>query len=258
MQIAYSVKKSSGCISRQVGAVVTDSNYSVKSVGWNNSAQGQVPCALRSAEDLLNGVDEEAYSLYERNDHVFRKAIEYKYRDLIEHVNLDKGEDGGRNLSFCFKDVQNEIDGEKNQVHTRALHAEENAFLQISKYGGQQIKGGYLFTTASPCELCAKKAYQLGISKIYYIDPYPGIATSHILNGGTKSPELLLFRGAVGSAFHRLYQPIMPYKDELDMAFKIPRKGNGKDMRIRKMEEENRALRAQVEELKSQLARNEV
>lgn len=36
MQIAYTAKVNSGCISRQVGAVVTDEHYSIKSVGWND------------------------------------------------------------------------------------------------------------------------------------------------------------------------------------------------------------------------------
>ena len=71
-------------------------------------------------------------------------------------------------------------------------------------------------TTASPCELCAKKAYQLGIKHIHYIDPYPGIAMSHILMGGTNNPELFLFSGAIGRAFHSLYSPIVAYKDELN------------------------------------------
>jgi deoxycytidylate deaminase len=68
MQIAYSVKKNSGCISRQVGAVVTDETFAVKAVGWNNTAQGQVPCLLRSSENLLQGMDKEAYSEYEKTD----------------------------------------------------------------------------------------------------------------------------------------------------------------------------------------------
>lgn len=68
---------------------------------------------------------------------------------------------------YCFKSIYNGMKKDKNQVHTRALHAEENAFLQIAKYGGAKIEGGKLFTTASPCELCSKKAYQLGIKEIY-------------------------------------------------------------------------------------------
>ena len=113
--------------------------------------------------------------------------------------------------------------GEKNQVHTRSLHAEENAFLQISRYGGQGLVGGCLFTTASPCELCAKKAYQLGISKIYFIDPYPGISKEHVLAGGKYQPEVILFTGAIGQAYHELYQPVMAYKDELDCFIQDPK-----------------------------------
>ena len=249
MQLAYSVKKSSGCISRQVGAVVTDETFSVKSVGWNNTPQGQVPCLLRSAEHLLNGIDSSAYSDYEKNDDVFRGIIEAKYsKEIILRANQ-----GGRNLAYCFKDIQNEVENEKNQVHTRSLHAEENAFLQIAKHGGQKLKGGILFTTASPCELCAKKAYQLGISQIFYIDPYPGIATSHILSSGDNSPKLVLFRGAIGSAFHRLYQPIMPYKDELDMLFSFRKKENKKDTHIRKLQSENSQLKEKLALLESKL-----
>ncbi|MCP8690413.1 anti-phage dCTP deaminase [Marinobacterium sedimentorum] len=246
MQIAYSVKQNSGCISRQVGAIVTDEFYSVKAVGWNNTPQGQVPCLLRSAGHLIDGIDSDAYSFYERNDEGFRGAVEEKYTRLIA-----KSIDKGRNLAYCFKDIQNEVENEKNQVHTRSLHAEENAFLQISKYGGQKIKGGILFTTASPCELCAKKAYQLGISRIVYIDPYPGIATSHILASGDNCPELSLFRGAIGIAFHRLYQPIMPYKDELEMLLTVPKKENKKDMQIKRLKDENSSLKDRIATLEN-------
>ncbi|WP_081811676.1 hypothetical protein [Ectopseudomonas composti] len=248
MQIAYTVKQSSGCISRQVGAAVTDANYSVKSVGWNNTPQGQVPCLLRNAEDLILGEDNLAYSDYEKNDPLFRKALEEKFNPLKKSPLLD-----GRNLSFCFKDIQNEIEGEKNQVHTRSLHAEENAFLQISKHGGVKLQGGILFTTASPCELCSKKAYQLGISLIIYIDPYPGIATRHTLLSGQHSPKMQLFRGAVGRAYHQLYQPVMPYKDELETLLSIPKKTNKKSIRNKSLENENKELRFQIEELKREI-----
>ena len=219
MQVAYSVKKNSGCISRQVGAAISDADYSIKAVGWNNTPEGQVPCILRNVSDLVNGYDSEAYSYYERNDAAFRKEIKSKYINVFQIKDKDST---GLNISYCFKDVQNSVEGQKNQVHTRALHAEENAFLQIVKHGGQAIKKGILFSTASPCELCAKKAYQIGVSKIIYIDPYPGITTSHILKSGSSSPELILYRGAVGRAYDKLYQPIMPFKDELDFYYEIP------------------------------------
>jgi deoxycytidylate deaminase len=210
MQMAYTAKLNSGCISRQVGAVVTDEGFSVRSVGWNDAPFGQVPCNLRNREDLLGGRDSTAYSEFEKTNEPYLATFRERSLKFVPIAA------GGRNNSFCFKTEYNSFTKEKNQVHTRSLHAEENAFLQIAKYGLGAIEGGNLFTTASPCELCAKKAYQLGIVGIYYIDPYPGIAVSHILRGGSNNPKMILFSGAIGRAFHRLYTPIVAYKDELN------------------------------------------
>jgi len=207
MNIAFNAKLNSGCISRQVGALVTDKNYSVVSIGWNSVPEGQTPCNLRNIDDLVNCANKEDFSEFERSNESFKKYVKTK---KINKICLE-----GRNHSYCFKDYYMDLKSEKNQVHTRSLHAEENAFLQISKYGGRAVFSGILFTTASPCELCAKKAYQLGINTIYYIDPYPGISKEHILSAGINSPNMKLYYGAIGNAFTKLYNPIMSMKDEL-------------------------------------------
>lgn len=213
MQIAYNAKLNSGCISRQVGAVITDSNYSIKAVGWNSVAEGQVPCNLRNAENYLTNKDITSFSTYELEDPQFNNQMHKKYSAVIKSDRLQ-----GRLCSYCFKDEYEAITGEKNQVHTRSLHAEENAFLQIVKYGGEGIRGGKLFTSASSCVLCSKKAFQLGITDIYYIDPYPDIATSHILSFGkdkSRCPTCHLFYGAIGRAYTCLYTQRIAIKDEL-------------------------------------------
>ncbi|WP_432671151.1 hypothetical protein [Flavobacterium sp. SM2513] len=218
MQLAFSSKYNSGCISRQVGAVVTDEFYSVKSIGWNEVPQGQTPCSLRSVTDLIDNKNSEIFTEYEKNGGNYdglsfldkTKALIPKDKSIEEF----KSDLNGHNCPFCFKEFHNAFEGKDNQVHTRSLHAEENAMLQISKYGGQPIKGGNLFTTASPCELCSKKAYQLGIENIFYIDPYPGISKTQILKGGLKNPNLYMFQGAVGRGFFKLFEPYMSIKDE--------------------------------------------
>ncbi len=252
MQIAYTAKYNSGCISRQVGATVTDENYSIKAIGWNNTPEGQVPCNLRNAEDLLTDKDDiTAFSPYERTDPEFRsvlvKNFQQQIKDNVENL-------CGRNVCFCFKTLKNSFSEGKNQVHTRSLHAEESAFLQITKYGGNGVKGGKLFTTASPCELCSKKAYQLNIKVIYYIDPYPGISKTQILEAGTPeyNPEVRLFNGAIGSAYHWLYQPFMAYKDELTLLL-----GNKIDDKLTKIQEEftgqEKVYKQDIEDLKKRI-----
>ena len=181
--------------------------------------RGQIPCNLRSRTELLAGTSNSAYSDFERSDNEYLGKFRTKssaFRVILKH---------GRNDAYCFKSDYNEFKDEKNQVHTRSLHAEENAFLQLTMSGASISKGAKLFTTASPCELCSKKAYQLGIETIIYIDPYPGIAVDHVLGIGANRPTLELFSGAIGRAFHKLYTPVVAYKDELNamVGYEIPK-----------------------------------
>lgn len=223
MQVAITAKLSSGCISRQVGAVVTDENFSIRAIGWNSTAEGQVPCNLRNVMRLKDRSDANAFSDFERNSS--NEEFKTEFNELTGFIGHGHSIEG-RPLSYCFKSLYNKATGERNQVFTRALHAEENAFMQIAKYDGQNIKGGVLFSTASPCELCSKKAYQLGISNIYYIDPYPGIAKELILSCGDNRPKLHLFTGAIGRAYVQLYQPLVPFKDELEAIMAVNNSSN--------------------------------
>lgn len=217
MQIAFTAKLNSGCLSRQVGAAVTDKDYSLKSIGWNSVPEGQVPCSLRQLDDLIAMEDPDAFSDFEKGHSYF-----YDYAKTL-HLQYNKSKReklNGLPLTYCFKNIHTRQKEKQlyNQVHTRSLHAEENAFLQLVKYGAQSVKGGKLFTTASCCELCAKKAYHLGISEIFYIDSYPGISNPHIFQSGKieNRPKIILFSGAVGRAYINLYNPFLSLKDEIE------------------------------------------
>ncbi|WP_326983930.1 hypothetical protein VUJ46_05150 [Chryseobacterium sp. MYb264] len=222
MQIAYNAKLNSGCISRQVGAVVTDKNFSVKGIGWNEVGNGQTPCSSRDIRDYESSSlsDNNGYTKFElgESNHKYKDGKSFRDKMLEDIKKVESGlydNLKGRSCSFCFKSHHNDYEAKDNQVHTRSLHAEENAMLQISKYGGQPLQGGNLFTTASTCELCAKKAYQLGVKNIFYIDVYPGISNDQILKNGTNIPNIFAFQGVIGRGFNKLYEPFMSQKDEL-------------------------------------------
>jgi uncharacterized protein Yka (UPF0111/DUF47 family) len=89
---------------------------------------------------------------------------------------------------------------------------------------------------------------------LLYIDPYPGISQHHILESGTLKPELILFNGAIGRAYHQLYQPIIPFKDELSMLINTQNptpKLNEDKKKIKELEEENDQLKQQIKNLKN-------
>ena len=210
MQLAYTAKVNSGCISRQTGAVVTDSEYNIISLGWNDVPYGQTPCIYRNLLDLQRQNDKGAFSDYEWESNSPFQINLQKY-DFSMAASLN-----GLPASFCFKTLNEKVTGEKNPMSARAMHGEEKALLQGRT---PKIKGGCLFTTSSPCEMCAKNAKEHQISKIYYIEPYPGISQRHVCNSGDphNRAQYILFEGAIGRAYTQLYTPILPYKDELSL-----------------------------------------
>lgn len=218
MQIAYTAKLNSGCISRQVGAVITDKDYHLLSIGWNQQPEDQIPCSYRNLKELINHWSVETYSDYENDDN---EELMNRIKKNVEEVytsenNLYKN---GKLPYYCFKDLYNKITNKQNQVHPRSLHAEETAFLNLGPTGKILVKGGCLFTTSSPCELCSKKAKYMEISKIYYIEPYSGISYKHVLCAGSNEsrPEFILFTGAIGRAYMQFYTPLLPLKDEHEL-----------------------------------------
>ena len=205
MQIALSAKVNSGCLSRQVGAVVTDSQYNILAIGWNDVPCGEVPCAYKSLIDICASADAEAYSDYELHNIDFReRAKDY----FAMYANVDVR---GLPLNYCFKDLHKKG---RDPMRSRAMHAEEKALALC----GREAEGGYLFTTSSPCEMCSKNAKNHKIKKIYYIEAYPGISQAQYTNSGDRDnrAELILFSGAVGRAYMQMYTPLLPHKDVLE------------------------------------------
>lgn len=234
MSMAYVAKFNSGCISRQVGCVITGPDYTIKSVGWNDPPAPQLPCSLRFVDELCDderckqcSLKNEIYSKFEVTDRKHYKVKDEEdkllfegngFRDCLSIEtggSLGKVLEAGQSYPYCFRSRYNKYKGNKDAVNTRSLHAEENTMLRITKMGGLGLDGGIMFVTASPCILCSKKAYQIGIKEIVYLDPYTDIAPELILMCGYDQPKLRPFMGAFGETFYKLYQPFMPYKDEL-------------------------------------------
>lgn len=239
MQIAQTAKVNSGCVSRQVGAVVCDDRSNILSIGWNqpsaNRCNEVVPCLYRNFEDCYNKNDQMAYSELEREDEEFREylsscfSVDGKdvYKDVIKEYRKRLQ---GLPMTYCFKDLYCDFIGSRNQVHTRSQHAEE---IALESSNQRLTEGGTLYTTSCSCELCAKKALHYGIKRMVYVEPYFGITEKHVLGfPDADSPdegqmEVELFTGACHRAYTQLYSPIFPIKDELEMrnvSFKKPKK----------------------------------
>lgn len=210
MQVAFTAKANSGCLSRQVGAVVTDADYNILSIGWNDVPCGDVTCARKNLFDLYKEHDTATYSDYELQNREFRVRV----NKLVSLAGSHPDELGktlnGLPWQYCFKDIHADS---KQSMRSRAMHAEEKALSNVA----DKAEGGCLFTTSSPCEMCSKNAKNHKIKKIYYIEPYPGISEDQYTNSGDidNRAKHILFNGAIGRAYTQMYTPIMPHKDIL-------------------------------------------
>ena len=238
MQVAFTARYSSGCISRQVGAVVAGADGYLRGFGWNDTPENHISCLYRTPEQLINADTNMVFSNYERST-TFRTHITnnfegnklkfhpYCFKDNQSQIELTNSAEKIKH-EIDLDDVKHEISQDnikeilnkakfKNPTRERALHAEENAFLQISKSGGASVVSGTLFTTDSPCQLCAKKTMQLKISRVVYIDAYPDISIEHTLKAGEEEnwPDFEMFAGVIGSAYFKLYVPMIGRKDEI-------------------------------------------
>lgn len=228
MAVANVAKLNSGCISRKVGCTIVDSSYAVQSVGWNDPPSSQLPCQLRYVDEFLGTGNIGEDPNYQLKNHIYSnyelagmptiKGNTFKQclaEEISDGVVKDELANYGLRYSYCFRSRYNKYKGQKDQVNTRSLHAEENTMLRLSKVGGKGLDGGIMYVTASPCVLCSKKAYQIGIKEIVYLDPYTDIAPDLIIHCGWNPPKLRPFMGAIGTTFDKLYRPFMPFKDEL-------------------------------------------
>lgn len=236
MHQAYSMSLKSNCISRQVGAIIVGPEGYIVGAGWNDVGSGQIPCGQRKVSDLR------------LTDNLFPVGTNKDEKSLLSFIQLNNK--GSENNSFCYKDQyssfntatkaeklqelsdwlkENEVSDQagsqlismiqskfspKRLEYCRALHAEENAILQNAILGGIGIKGGNIYTTTFPCELCAKKIYQSGIRKVFYTEPYPeSISEDVFFKDGSNIVELAQFEGVKSHSYYRLFKASVDKKE---------------------------------------------
>ncbi len=80
----------------------------------------------------------------------------------------------------CLRQKLGVPSGERHEL-CRALHAEQNAFLQAAKHG-TSLKDSILYITTQPCSICAKMIINVGIKKVIIDGNYPDELALELLN----------------------------------------------------------------------------
>lgn len=211
MYAAASASSGSACLSRQVGAAVTDRQGEVLAVGWNDVPKAFGGLYHTDRENDPQGEkDLRCYNI--NGGKCFNDEEKSLLADaLVESlgpgiVAADKAEDARRNILKDRK-LQGLIE------FSRAIHAEMHALINAMKTGGGRVDGGSIFVTTYPCHGCARHIIASGISNVYYIEPYrKSLATKLHGDAITENESdkslvrLLPFEGVAPSRYLSIFQ----------------------------------------------------
>ena len=177
MHAAHSAALRSGCMSRQVGAAILNSDNDLISTGRNDVPKGggglygpeektddcrciMTPHGKCQSNEHKSEIIEEIHKIFSielSNIEELSKIEPERTKKLISGINAKVEE---------MPQLQGLIE------FSRAVHAEMDAITTAARNTSSGLKGGSLYCTTFPCHHCARHIVASGIKKIYYIEPY--------------------------------------------------------------------------------------
>ncbi|MDR3678736.1 MAG: anti-phage dCTP deaminase [Flavipsychrobacter sp.] len=173
MYEAKSAAGNSACMSRQVGAAITNSSGEIISRGWND-----VPKYGGNLYKDGDTFDNRCIHLGVCSNDKTKDIVSENILEIILNDESIKGifkgdEEEQRKVSERLRKSIRKSTKVKDLIEfSRAVHAEMHAIIMGSQLAGNQMKGGKLYCTTYPCHNCGRHIVVAGIQEIYYIEPY--------------------------------------------------------------------------------------
>lgn len=224
MYEAKSAAGNSACLSRQVGAAITNEKGEIISRGWNDVPKfgGNLYKEGDPNDDRCK------FAGYCRNDKTKDLLTSEILAGLLENDYLIQNLFDGKRIeknSEIYSTIETLI--RKNTKvkdlieFSRSVHAEMHAIIIGSQLAGNKMVNGKLFCTTYPCHNCARHIIVAGIKEIYYIEPYSK-SLSLILHSDAITEDetidnkvrLLVYDGVAPRRYLDFFLMKRPRKDE--------------------------------------------
>lgn len=170
MYAAAMAATSSACLSRQVGAAVTDGSGNVIGIGWNDVPKFGGGLYVSASQSFGEDTDHDlrcwnrdgGKCFNDEEKELFADEMVRTLREIIPTETQTKA----RAAILTNSKLKGLIE------FSRAIHAEMHAIINASRISGDSVVGGKLFVTTYPCHSCARHIVVAGIKEVYYIEPY--------------------------------------------------------------------------------------
>jgi deoxycytidylate deaminase len=217
MNNAFNISLRSNCLRRHVGAVATitrrkprSSDELIEDEEFREQPRGDkdvlyeefVIAATSNRTPIGINTCKAEYDRCYREIEKEKGVKDFSYCPGCGEKIVDSVAKGGLTCPSCHVELVKYIPGKALDL-CRVLHAEEAAILQVARLGGVPLENATLYTTCSPCQLCAKKLIQAGFRRVIWMEPYPhGDALKMLDDAGVRVEA---FEGVVGHGFYRLF-----------------------------------------------------
>ncbi len=183
-----------------------------------------------------NDVPKFGGGLYSEDDNVSPQSKDYRcahrdqrchndfhkllLKDKIKEILSDYINDGEA-LTEVSDRISKETPIKSLIEYSRAIHAEMDAIVSVSRSGESIKKGSTLFTTTYPCHNCARHIIASGIGEVIYIEPYEKSLALKLhddaLTHGADAQKVRLtpFQGVAPSRYQVFFSNTTPMKDSL-------------------------------------------
>ncbi len=211
MYFAASASANSACLSRQVGASVTDKLGNIISVGWNDVPRYNGNLYKHDSLSDLNGKGDHRCLNHHNgqcmNDEYKERISKNLFDDLLNIGCIDPEKEKEALETIRKSRLRGLIE------FSRAIHAEMHAIVIGSQQSGSQMVGGKLFCTTYPCHNCARHIVLAGINEVYFIEPYVRSLATTLHSDSISEDEsdsnkvkILLYDGVAPSRYMQLFK----------------------------------------------------
>ena len=219
MYHAKSAATNSACLSRQVGAAVTDASGKVLAVGWNDVPK--FGGSLYQSETGTEGPENDARCMFRTysadnklipglgmcfNDHEKTVIANELTALLVKEGIIEEAKAGATQIALRGSKIKELIE------YSRAVHAEMHAIITASQTSGASMKKAHLYCTTYPCHNCGRHIIAAGIEAVYYIEPYTKSLSTRLHSDAmtededdTSKVRILMFEGVAPNRYLKFF-----------------------------------------------------
>ncbi|MGI2258641.1 anti-phage dCTP deaminase [Shewanella sp. GXUN23E] len=217
MHAAYSASLRSACLSRQVGAAIVDKQGRIIATGCND-----VP-------EYGGGLYTDSSSSDFRCVHKGRCSND-QHKNILKEQILDivKTKVSNEQDAIILTNRISEETKIKSLIeYSRAIHAEMDAIVSLSRLTTESTIGSTLYATTYPCHNCARHIVAAGIHKVVYIEPYEKSLAIKLhqdaITDISENNKVIFnpFEGVSPDMFERFFKSLSNRKDEEGKAIRI-------------------------------------